>query len=316
MKMKKEYLILILVIAALAIYISLRKESRIQYEIPEVSEIASEEISGILISGDGKEFKIKKENDKWLIGSENYPADSYKIGQMVDFLKRPLLMTVVSDSEDYLRYGLDEKKRIMVKAISGEKELRIVDIGNPAGVQNYTFIRIGDDPVVYHAREDLRDIFVPDVDEIRDKKVIAFNRDDVESVSFKGDGKDWVFTRKAQPQGEGNDKNGELFQWESEDGIKAEHAKMISILDEIASIKCFKYIYDEASEELDSPLYVVRVRDKTDHILTVYPKKEDDYRAQSSDNPSPFYLYAWRIDNIREKFEDIIGVNNEEKPDA
>lgn len=316
MKIKKEYLILILVIAALVIYISLRKESRIQYKIPELSEIASEEISGIFISGDGREITIRKEGDKWLIGSENFPADKYKIGKMVDFLKRPVLMTVVSDSEDYLRYGLDEKKRITVKALSGEKGLRVVDIGNPAGVQNYTFIRLEDDPVVYHAREDLRDIFVTEVDEIRDKKVISFKANEVESISFSGDGKEWTFTRKAQPQGEGDNKNGEPFQWESGGNIKVEHAKMVPILDEINEIKCSKYIYDVKSEGLDSPLYVITVRDKTEHTLTVYAKKDEDYRAVSSDNTSPFYLYAWRIDNIREKFEEISGVTKEGKPDA
>jgi hypothetical protein len=99
MKIKKEYIILIIVIAALAIYISLRKDDRIQYEIPEVPEIASVDISGIIISGDDKEIRIIKEKDKWLINAEKFLADSYKIGKMVDFLKKPVLKTVVSDSK-------------------------------------------------------------------------------------------------------------------------------------------------------------------------------------------------------------------------
>ncbi len=316
MKIKKEYLVLILVIAALAIYISLRKENRINYEIPELPEIASEEISGIVIIGNDREIKIRKEDDKWLIGPENYPADKYKTGKMVDFLRKPVLMTVVSDSEDYLRYGLDEKKRITVKALSGEKEIRTVDVGNPAGVQNYTFIRLGGDMKVYHAREDLRDIFVTDVDEIRDKNVISFKADEVESISFSGDDREWTFTRKAQPQGEGDKKSGEPFQWESGDGVKALHTKMVSILDEINGIKCSRYVYDEKSEGPENPLYVIRVMDKTEHTLTVYAKKEDDYMAKSSDNGSPFYLYAWRINNIKKKFEEITGSNQKEKPGA
>jgi hypothetical protein len=314
MKMKKEYLILILVIAALAVYIYSRKDNRIQYEIPEVAEFTAENISGIVLTGDGKEIKIRKDKDKWLIGAENFPADKYKIEKMIDFLKKPELMTVVSESKDYLRYGLDEKKRITVKALSGEKGLRTVDIGNPAGVQNYTFIRIEDDLLVYHAREDLRDIFVLDVDEIRDKGVIAFKADEVESISFAGDAKEWTFTRKTQPQEGGDKKKGEVYQWESTTGLKAEHGKIVAILDEINSIKCSKYVYDEKSEGEGSPLYVIRVTDKTEHTLTVYANKEEDYRAKSSDNPSSFYLYAWRIDNIKKKFEEISGVIKEEKP--
>jgi hypothetical protein len=313
MKIKKEYFILIIVIAALALYISFRKGNRIQYEIPAVPEINAEEISGIVINGDGKEITIRKEKDKWLIGPENFPADKYKIRKMVDFLKKPELVTVVSESKDYLRYGLDEKKRIIVKALSGEKVVRSVDVGNPAGMQNYTFIRLGDDVKVYHAREDLRDIFVADMDEIRDKGIMSFKAEDVESISFTGDGKEWGFTRKTQPQ-EGEKKNGEPFQWEGKDGIKVGHTKMISILNEISDIKCSKYIYDDKSKGEESPLYVIRVKGKTEHTLTVYPKKEEDYRAESSDNPSPFYLYAWRIDNIKKKIEEISGVKAEEKP--
>ena len=315
MKIKKEYIILILVMAALVIYISLRKDSRIRYEIPVVAEIAAEEISGINISADGKEIKIKKENDKWLIGPENFPADSNKIRKMINFLKKPVLVTVVSESKDYMRYGLDEKKRITVNVLSGEKGLRSVEIGNPANVQNHTFIRLGNDTTVYHAREELRDIFTTDLDNIRDKNVISFKIDEVEEVSFSGDDIKWTFTRKAVISDEDN-KESRAFQWEGEYEVKVEHTRMVAILDEIAGIKCPGYIYDINAEVLDNPAYVIRVRDKDEHTLTVYPKKEDDYRAVSSDNPSPFYLYAWRIDNIREKFQEISGVKEAEKPDV
>ncbi len=170
--------------------------------------------------------------------------------------------------------------------------------------------------MVYHAREDLRDIFVTEIDEIRIKNLYPLRPMRWRVSHLKRDGKDWTFTRKALPQGEGNKKNGEPFQWESADGIKAEHTKMIAILDEIADIKCSKYIYDAKPEEDNNPMYVIVVRDKNEHTLNVYPKKEDDYRAKSSDNPSQFYLYAWRIDKIRDKFREISGVNNGKKPDA
>ena len=182
MKLKKEYIILLLIIVVLVIYIALRKDSRIQYEIPEVAELAPEKISGIVIKGITSEILLAKENDKWLIGDDKYVADAYKVEKMIDFLKKPLLITVVSDSKDYIRYGLDEKNMITVKALSGENQQRLIEIGYQADVRNHTFIKLENDTRVFQAREDLRDIFSADIDDIRDKTVLSFNVEEVENI--------------------------------------------------------------------------------------------------------------------------------------
>ena len=57
-------------------------------------------------------------------------------------------------------------------------------------------------------------------------------------------------------------------------------------------------------------------KDENEHILTVFPKKEDDYTAVSSDNPTPFNLYSWRIDNIIKKFDKMMGEEDKEKTES
>ena len=306
MKIKKEYIILFLIIAVLVLYIALRKESRIQYEIPEVAELSQEKISGVVIKGNNSEILLTKENDKWLIGDEKYAADTYKIEKMIDFLKKPILITVVSDSEDYMRYGLDDKNRITVKALSGENQQRVVEIGYQTDARNYTFIKLENDTRVFHAKEDLRDIFSTDIDDIRDKTVLSFNVKEVENINLTRDGKELAFNRKEIPVG-GEESNNAGYQWESGDGKTIEAALMNSLLDDILKIKCSKYLYDIKDDQPGSPEYVIRVKDENEHVLTVYPKKEDDYTAVSSDNPTAFSLYSWRIDNIIKKFDEILG---------
>ena len=84
-----------------------------------------------------------------------------------------------------------------------------------------------------------------------------------------------------------------------------------SLLDDILKIKCSKYLYGIKDDEPNSPEYIIKVMDKTEHILTVYPKKEDDYTVVSSDNPTTFSLYAWNIDNIIKKFDEMLGDGDE-----
>ena len=314
MKFKKEYAILFLIIAALVLYIVLRKENRIQYDIPELAEIAPETISKIVINGDGKETVLIKDKDQWLVGPARYTADSYKIKKMIDFLEKPVLTTVASESKDYMRYGLDDKNRIEVITFSGDERKRVIDIGNQADIHNYTFIKLEDDHRVFHAREDLRDTFTTDMDEIRDKAVLSFNPDKIESIRLSKDGKEWAFNRKVMPS-EGEENKQAAFQWETGDGKTIDDGQISSLLDDLLKVKCSGYLYDIKKDELEDPLYTLKVRGTNEHALTVFPKKEEeDYTALSSDNPSIFNLYSWRIDNIIEKFDKMLGI--EEKSES
>ena len=314
MKLKKEYVILFLIIAVLVLYISLRKDSRIQYEIPEITELSQDSISGIVIKGSEGEVLLAKENNKWFIGADKYAADTYKVEKMISFLKKPVLMTVVSDSKDYMRYGLDDKTRITVTALSGENPERLVEIGYQADVQNSTFIKLENDHRVYHARDDLRDIFSTNIDDIRDKAVLSFDTDKVGFVQISKDGKEFDFNKKETSSGE-EDKS-TAFQWEAGDGKIVDATLMNSLLDDMLKIKCSEYIYKAEEGETGNPVYVIRVNDGNEHVLTVFPKKEDDYRAESSDNPTPFSLYSWRIDNIIEKFDKMSGEKEMKEPES
>ena len=314
MKLKKEYVILFLIIAVLVLYISLRKDSRIQYEIPEITELSQDNISGIVIKGSEGEVLLAKENNKWFIGADKYAADTYKVEKMISFLKKPALMTVVSDSKDYMRYGLDDKIRITVTALSGENPERVVEIGYQADVQNSTFIKLENDHRVYYARDDLRDIFSTNIDDIRDKAVLSFDADKVGFVQISKDGKAFDFNKKETSSGE-EDKS-TAFQWEAGDGKIVDATLMNSLLDDMLKIKCSEYIYKAEEGEPGNPVYVIRVNDGNEHVLTVFPKKEDDYRAESSDNPTPFSLYSWRIDNIIEKFDKMSGEKEMKEPES
>jgi len=52
MKVKKEYIILALVILALSVYLAMRTSDRTQYELPDVPPVVAKEISKLQITSD------------------------------------------------------------------------------------------------------------------------------------------------------------------------------------------------------------------------------------------------------------------------
>ena len=73
--MKKEYFILVIIIIALVLYLALRKSDRTYYELPEFTELASEQISRIQLKSPDGELELIKKDDRWVVGAEEYPAE-------------------------------------------------------------------------------------------------------------------------------------------------------------------------------------------------------------------------------------------------
>ena len=60
MKVKKEYIILILIIIGLSAYLLMRSSSRTLYQLPELDGLKQSEITKIEISRDDNSFILKK----------------------------------------------------------------------------------------------------------------------------------------------------------------------------------------------------------------------------------------------------------------
>ena len=72
MKVKKEYIILALVIIALSAYLLTRTSDRTQYQLPDVPQVAGKEISKLQITRDKTIIVVHKKDDKWYIAPEEF----------------------------------------------------------------------------------------------------------------------------------------------------------------------------------------------------------------------------------------------------
>jgi hypothetical protein len=310
MKLKKEYVILFLIIIALVLYLVLRKQDQIQYKLPDINEIPRSEILKIEIRGKDGPIVIKKSNTMWAIGPEEYPADEKKIEKILGFIEKPVLVTMVSDSKSYTRYGLDKESRIMVTVYSGDSVVRSLDIGYSVSGHDYTFIKLENDHRVYHARGKIRNLLETDMDGLRDKTVLSFDQDKINSITInKGDNIYTMVLEAASPEQADEDKKSEKPEtsWKDAQGNDMDNMIPGQLFSTLANLLCEEYIYDYKKKDLDKPIFSITLKGEKEYSLSIYAKKEEDedYPAVSSENPYPFILSGWKA----EKLMKIMGKN-------
>jgi len=167
---------------------------------------------------------------------------------MLAFLEKPLLVTVVSDSKNYKRYGLDDENSLIVNAVNADGMQRRVEIGLRGAGQRYTFVKLENDHRVFSVQEDLRDIFILDIDKLRDKKVISFDVDEINGMHLVTKDKTFTAVRKegeAEKKVSGDTKTETKYVWQSPDERELDGAEVTGILREISTLRCLSYYYDK-----------------------------------------------------------------------
>ena len=116
MKIKKEFIILGIIIGGLLLYISQRSTDKITYQLPDIPAVAKKEITAIEVSKDETPIVLKKKDDKWYFDPQGYLADSNKVRGMLSGIEQLTLAALVSESKNYNLYDLDDQNKIQIKA--------------------------------------------------------------------------------------------------------------------------------------------------------------------------------------------------------
>ena len=310
MKVKKEHIILALVIIALSVYLIMRTTDRAQYLLPEVPPLAAKDISRLQITRNTVETVITKQDEKWYIGPEKWLADESKIQDMLKAIENLTLTALVSESRNYNLYDLDTEKKINVKARQGETLKRDVDLGKTASSFRHTFVKTAGDERVYHARGNFRNNFDLSVDDLRDKQVLALNPADIMQFEVIKDQQSLILNKAQAPvvvEGTQAKKQTEAapeankVEWQAVDGRPVDEAVVQQILDTVSNLRCEKFINDRGKDGFSSPLFTLRVKGTQDYSLSIFAKaaeKDTDYPAVSSGTDYPFLLSGSQVDKI------------------
>ncbi|MEN8264486.1 MAG: DUF4340 domain-containing protein [Nitrospirota bacterium] len=313
MKGKNELAILFFLIAVLAFYISNRKDEKTHYEMPDVKQIQTGDISKIIIKKKDVDIKLVRENDKWLISDKKYPADSTLVENMLKAISGLTLTALASESRNYAMYELDDKSRVSVEAFKGDSFLRKIRIGKNTPTHHQTFVMIDDNHRVYHSRGTIRREFDRTVNELRDKKVMSFS-DDISEIVLKKDKEELTIIRTTAPVSvdvadAGKDPHApeeEVQKWTTAEGKKVKDSEVDGIVSTLSALQCDDFIVDKTKEDLISPIFTATLKGLYTYTISLFEKKDEQYPAVSSRSEYPFLLSERKANQIMKDFEGLM----------
>ncbi len=324
MKLKKEYLILLGVIAVLFVFLLSGRKNKMSYRVPDLERVDEENITKIEISSEGDTIILSGKDSRWTILPQEYLADSDKVSSMLDIIANLTLTELAAEKKDYQRYELDEEKRISVNAYSGEERIRSFDVGKVSSTYRHTFVKISENPRVYFARESFRSTFEVDRADLRDKTVMSFDRNEITGILIEQEDSTLHFSKTMMPVEAPSPETAEepaiqpaagQEAWVTEDGTKGSKTDLDSILSQLSDLECESFIEDKSKDDFADPIYSVTITGGKDYSLRIYAKDEDEdqYPAVTSETPYVVFLASWKAENIMKKADVLVEKEEEEE---
>jgi len=309
MKIKKEYLVLGVIILALAIYLYQRSTDRTQYTLPAVPALAAADISKIQLTRAAETVVILRKDGRWLVDPPGYPVEPRLAQEILDTLSGLTLTALVSESKNYALYELDDAKKVNVKAWHNDQLKRDFDVGKAAPSFRHTFVRLAGDERVFHGQDNFSFRFRTPIDDLRDKTVLAFNRPDLQEIRITRNGVPITLVRtpaRAEAPAAGP---AAASAWQSSDGRPVNGDAVEAFLGELSNLQCDGFIDDRDKTAFSQPVYSVALKGPQEHVLDLFlpvgGEEGKDYPAVSSASAYPFHLtedHARRLMKNPEEF--------------
>jgi hypothetical protein len=319
MKFKKEYLILAAIIIALSVYLVMRREDRTLYQLPEVPKVSQKEITRLQISKGDTTIDLNKKDDSWFIAPKEYPTDASMVKNMLDNIEDFTLTALVSESQSYHLYDLSGEAKINVKAWQGDRLKRDIDVGKSASSFRHTFVKMGGDDRVFHARGNFRNIFDTSVDDLRDKTILKYTPSDIQQIEITQDRRSLMLSRTELPANEASstadDKEDaspsapKKTVWQTPNGRRGDAAALNRLLGRLSNLRCQTFIENRETEDFTSPVITIRLKGSQEYSLSIFGKTEkndSEHPAVSSASKYAFLLSGGQAEDIMKDASDIL----------
>jgi hypothetical protein len=314
--MKKEYIILALAIIALGLYLAVRNTDRTHYEIPEIDTPDTELITRLEIMGPSGRLMLKKAGSNWLSDPDGYPIDKGRVDGMLESLAGLDIVSLVSEAESYVQYDLGNDKRVYVEASSVETPLLKLEIGKAASTQRHTYVKLDGDKNVYQVSGNIRRTFDVGIRDIRDKKVLGFDRSSVTGLTIEAGGEKLSLTKVSNPveTAEEGQQPEMVTAWVTEEGEEADGSVIDGILGRTTNLQCDGFPEEDERVDMSEPAFTLTIHGPKDETLTIYGLSgEKMFLASSSQYDFPFMLAEWKLNQIRKTPSEVMGLADDKE---
>jgi len=320
MKIKKEMIVLALVIIALSAYLALRRTDRTHYALPEIPPVDKNQISRLEISKAGHSAVLVREEDRWLLEDGLYPVEPAKADRMLDEVSGLTLTALVSESQSYERYGLDPAEALEIRAWAGKTLARSFAVGRTASTYRHTFVRLADDSKVYHAGGNMRSLFDSSPSELRDKTVLSFDPEQIHSIRIVEKEKTVSLERRQAPEAakeaskdkdEASEGSGaKTDAWVDASGQPVSQEKTNQLISGLSRLQCDHFLENRKKEAYRDPVIEITLEGSEPYVLYVFEKNQEGYPAATSMSPYPFILNDSWMNSLKTDIQEL------GKPDA
>lgn len=309
--MKKQYLILILIIVALAGYLVLKKENRSHYTLPVPPAVESKNIDRLTVEKQNQTLAFLRTDNGWVVTDSSYPADDFAVKQMLDVIQGLTLSALVSEKQDLFRYELDKDHCVDVTAFQADTPVLSFKIGKTAPTYNHTFVMLENDPRIFHAKDSFRSYFDKPLNEFRDRQVLTFDEDRIKAIFIEARGEKIRLTADdTRPDSQ------DRLLFNHEDGSSADPKTVSNLLSSLSALNCDRFAQDtnKAALEQTPPSLKIVLENSTPIVLQLFEPSEDgSVPGTSSMNEYPFLLKAYTAEDIVSYAHDLAGLTSPEK---
>jgi len=300
MKIKKEYIILAIIIIALSVYLVMRRGDRTLYELPEIPQVSQKDITRLEITKGKTIIELNKKDNSWYIAPKEYPADADKVKNMLDNVEKLTLTALVSESKNYNLYDLSGEAKINVKAYQADSLKRDIDVGKTASSFRHTFVKTAGDDRVFHARGNFRNTFDTTVDDLRDKTILTYTPSDIQQIQITEGKQSFMLTRTQPPEKEESptaEKEesaappAQKTVWQTQDGRTGDEAAVSQLLNTLSNLRCETFIEDRGKEDFTTPLINIRLKGSQEYSLSIFAKTEEKESEQPAISSASKYAF-------------------------
>jgi len=289
MKIKKEYVILPVIIVLALIYLIFQKDSKMNYQVPRFNPMGKEDIQKIIIKNNAENVELKKEEDSWFLLPERHKADMNQINKVLSEAETIAIQDLISERDDYERYDLDDESAVTVSIFDSEGINHEFILGKTASNRVYSYIRLKNKKGVYSVNGDLRSLFSTSDVKWRDKQVMSFKPESINEIEIiRGNEK-----IRLKLEGEGDESqwilNGKAY--ENSDEIK-------SRVESFSRLKCTGFV-DSAPGD---PMVTIHLKGEDVYSIDLLEKQDTGYSAVSSYTEDPFLIPLYLGDDMLELF--------------
>src|SRR3990167_1205938 len=154
-----------------------KEEKVLVFDKGKVESVALTSIQG--------KFQAKRSGEKdWILETPlKVPADKLAWNNIIDSLYDLKFNRVISEkSEDLVPYGLKDAKVKVEMAFAGEKEKRIVYLGDENPVGDSLFATVGNSQKVILVSQTISSVFDKGLKDLREKKLFTFDQDKTQEI--------------------------------------------------------------------------------------------------------------------------------------